>query len=160
MCPVGTGSGGVTSLLISSSPFQTPISTKSFVTNPPWQEFLRSARQNIFLASDRIYETGLVSGTTVLKTFEIDDLARPTACFIFYMVRQDGADVQRAGFIIEHWDDDGTLPAAHAEMFAGDIGTTVGVVTFSFDYSSPNVRWKVTITGADTWIVDAQIVTL
>jgi len=61
---------------------------------------------------------------------------------------------QRSGTVRAGWLADGSS-VSYSENCETDIGSTQGVVSFAVDYSSPNIRLRITTT-ADNWVVQGK----
>lgn len=88
-------------------------------------------------------------GTEDLDTFAAT-LARGAVWH--YTIRDQAGVNQRSGIVVASWLASGSS-IVYTEESTADIGTTIGVVTLSVDYSSPNIRLRATSTS-NNWICE------
>lgn len=71
-----------------------------------------------------------------------------------YTVDKGSGTNMRTGVIMAVWDTVAdSSPVMKPDIHSEDIGTTLGVVTFSVDKSGNSVRLRCTVTS-DSWVVD------
>jgi hypothetical protein len=104
---------------------------------------------NEYSADTVVTELNINTGTTVVDEF--GDTEGKGAIWRYVIDKGSGTNM-RAGILKSVWDlvADST-PVQPSDEFGDDIGSTIGIVTFSIDKSASTVRLKMTTTS-DDWM--------